>query len=448
MIAMSSVLPAPSNPFVHARALLPEESISRAQETEQLIAMVAGGHNAVLHAPRRFGKTTLLKHVLQRASELDMPGVLIDLSDVLSIADVSARLQQAYRSLPGATHRVIVKELSGVGLNTPLGGVSLSRSPQPDPIAAVHTLLELPALIAERQGRRVLVVLDEFQALVSLEGMDGVFRSHIQHHTNVSYLFAGSEPSMLKALFEDRSRPLYGQAERRRLGRLGFDETFDFVTLRFAETNRHLQPEVAGELVHLAEGHPQRMMLLAHLLWERTPQGELAGMPELRGAYGAAMRAVDTELRFLWESLKANEKRTLAALASGLSPFSVAAQQLTALAGRSSAARSVVQLEVASTVERVGEDEQLQIVDPLLWRWVRLHGGARAQIFVFPHEGAFAVSEGRSLAFVHSTHATLAEAEAQADLLAARAEGSDVTIFDTDDPNDLPVWALASRPGD
>ena len=83
----SCVLPGRSNPFVHTRALAPEESMQR-PENERLIALAAGGHNAALHAPRRFGKTTLLKQVLQSAIERDMPGVLIDLSDVLSIADV------------------------------------------------------------------------------------------------------------------------------------------------------------------------------------------------------------------------------------------------------------------------------------------------------------------------------------------------------------------------
>jgi hypothetical protein len=441
-VGMSDVLPASTNPFVYARALLPEESIPRETEIEGLITTVAGGHNAVLHAPRRFGKTTLLKHVLQRATELDMPGVLIDLGNVLSVADVAVRLDQAFRALPGATHRLIVKELTSIGLTTPLGGVNFARGSGPDPIGAVHGLLELPATIAERRGRRVLVVLDEFQALVALDGMDGVFRSHIQHHANVSYLFAGSEPSLLKALFEDRARPFYGQVEPRRLGRLGLEETFDFLTQRFVETQREVAPEVAAELARLTEGHPQRMMLLAHMLWARTDTRTTATMSELRGAYGATMQAVGPELGFLWDSLSTNERRVLASLASGVSPFTVQAQRLTSLAGRSSAARSVAQLEQRSLIERDGTLDGLSIVDPLFGRWVRLHGGAHEQIFVFPHEGGFAVAEGASLAFVRSTYATLAEAEDQADALASRSAGSEVMIYDTDDPNDLPVWAL------
>jgi hypothetical protein len=68
-----------------------------------------------------------------------------------------------------------------------------------------HTLLELPAQISSRHGQRVLVVLDEFQSLVNLDGLDGVLRSHIQNHSDVSYVFAGSESSLLPVVCEARA---------------------------------------------------------------------------------------------------------------------------------------------------------------------------------------------------------------------------------------------------
>jgi hypothetical protein len=426
------------NPFIYARALVPEESIRRV-EGDRLLELAAGGHNAVLHAPRRFGKTTLLKQVLQDAAERDMPGVLVDLSDVLSTGDVAARLEQAFRALPGNIRRLVTKELGSIGV----AGFTVARRTPPavDPIATIHALLELPAQIARRHGRRWLVVLDEFQALVSLDGMDGVFRSHIQHHSEVSYLFAGSEPSLLRALFEDRARPLYGQAERLRLGRLTADATHDFVSRRFYETGRDAA-EVVSALVSVAEGHPQRLMLVAHLLWDRVHTPHAATWVNLHSAYDAAMRSVDPELRYLWELLSANERRVLAALASELSPYQQEARSFVGLANRSSAARAVASLEAKTAIERAENGGQLRIVDPLLARWVRRHGGARLRVFVVPYEGTFAVADGPSLAFLRSRHETIAEAEAEAERIAAGGRGADVVIYDTDDPNDLPDWVV------
>ena len=434
-------MPPGVNPFIHARVLSPEESIDRV-EGRRLLELAAGGHNAVLHAPRRFGKTTLLKQVLQSASELDMPGVLVDLSDVLSVADVAARLEQAFRALPGNIQRLISKELGSVAITTPVAGFSFSRrNPPADPIAAVHTLLELPAQISSRHGQRVLVVLDEFQSLVNLDGLDGVLRSHIQHHSDVSYVFAASEPSLLRMLFEDRARPLYGQAERVRLERLDPDATHDFIARRFEETGKDAG-ETISDLIHVAEGHPQRLMLIAHLLWDRVETQHPATLTDLRSAYDATMRMVNPELRYLWDALSANERRVLAALASGYSPYQQEAKIFMGLANRSSAARAAENLEGNAIIERGTDDESLRIIDPLLARWVRRHGGARLQVFVLPRDGLFAVTDGPSLTFLRSTHQTIAEAEAEADRIAAAGNGADVMIYDVDDPNELPDWAI------
>jgi hypothetical protein len=307
----------------------------------------------------------------------------------------------------------------------------------------VHSLLEVPARIAEQTGRRVLVVLDEFQALIDLRGLDGVFRSHLQHQVHVSYVFCGSEPSLLRALFEDRSRPLYGQAQQLQLGRISFEAAHDFVAARFFETGKD-SGTVTPELVYLSELHPQRLMLLAHFLWEHVGR-DPASMTDLRVAYDAALRSVQLELRFLWEGLSANERRVLAAVASGLSPYQAEARRMAGLASSSSAQRAAQALLDRAILER-DEADALRIVDPLLARWARRYGGARLSLYVVPRTaGGFAVTDGPSLAFTRSQHPTLEEAQAEADRIAATGRGADVMIYDTDDPNDLPDWALAER---
>jgi uncharacterized protein len=430
----------PSNPFVFARALAPEEAIERPDDVRALLERVDGGHAVTLYAARRMGKTSLLKQLRAAAERKRMPSVLVDLSDVLSVTDVAMRLEQAYRALPGRLARVVGRELGSLGVSTPLGGFSFQRRGAPsDPIATVHSLLELPARIAERAGKRVLVILDEFQALIDLEGLDGVFRSHLQHQVQVSYVFCGSEPSLLRALFEDCSRPLYGQAEQIRLGRIAFDSAHDFIADRFTKAGKD-SGAITPELVNLSELHPQRLMLLAHFLWEQLGD-DPATISDLRLAYDSAMRAVDLELRYLWDGLSANERRVLAAVASGLSPYQAEARVMAGLASGSSAQRAVDALLGRATLER-GDGDGLRILDPLFARWVRRHGGARLSVYVVPSAaGGFVVTDGPSLAFTRSKHASLDEAQAEADRIASSGRRTDVMIYDTDDPNDLPEWA-------
>jgi uncharacterized protein len=391
-----------------------------------------------LYAARRMGKTSLLKQLRAAADREGVTNVLVDLSDALSVPDVAVRLEQAYHALPGRIGRFVRRELGGI---TALGFSIQRRGQAPDPLAAVHALLEIPARVAEASGDRALVIFDEFQALMDLKGLDGVFRSHLQHHQKVSYVFAGSEPSLLRALFEDRARPLFGQAEQMQLGRLPYSPTHDFIARRMRETGKDAG-DVTPQVVQLAELHPQRLMLLAHHLWEHLTE-QPATLSDVRRAYDVAIRAVAAELRYLWDGLSANERRVLAAVASGLSPYQAEARQIAGLASASSAQRSLEALLGRAILERV-QDEGLRIVDPFLARWVRRHGGARQSIYVVPTpDGEFLITDGPSMAFLRSRHDTLEDAEAEADRLAAAVgRGADVMIYDTTDPNDLPDWAI------
>ena len=433
------------NPFIYDRPLPPAQMIDRTREIAELIDNADGGHSVCLYAPRRFGKTSLLHSVLSEADlRLNMIPVLADLSEILSHADFAIRLEQAYRALRGPTARVLAGLLPEVGLTIGLQGVSLSassrRATTQDPLRTIHDLLDLPRKLFERTGRRALIVFDEFQELLALDGMDGVLRSHIQHHADAAtYFYSGSEPSMLQSLFADRTRPLYGQAKQMRLGRLPTRETTDDLEARF-QAGRRDPGAVLGELVAVMNGHPQRVMLLAHCLWDEVSSSDTSGMDALKAAFEAMIRQLDTEMRATWEGLSVNERRVLSALAYGLSPQEGAALRITGLRSASAAQRATQSLERRAFLER-DSDGRLVTIDPVLDRWIaRRH--LPPKLYVLPLAAReWIVTDGPSLAFIRSTHRTQVEAEARADeYLAQQSRGGTIDVFDADTRDELPEW--------
>src|SRR5215210_394259 len=193
------------NPFVYSRPISPEEIVDRDEETRQLLKNAVGGHYVRLYAPRKYGKTSLLRRALADGEKQEgLVPVLVDLYGAVSLADVAVRFERAY-----------AKELRG-----------------------------------------------------------GIRRSHIQFQGDVaSYVFAGSEPGLMKQLFETKDAPLYGAAVPVRLGRLRDQDLAGYVAERFAESKRNVG-EALNPLLASAKGHPQRAMLLAHRLWEEVePKG-------------------------------------------------------------------------------------------------------------------------------------------------------------------------------
>jgi len=364
------------NPFVYSHPLAPEDIIDRDQETHDLLANAVGGHYVRLYAPRKYGKTSLLKRALLEG-ELNegLTPILVDLYRVVSIADVTIRFERAYATaLKGALRGKIESWLQQNGLGLSLGAFGISAKIQlspkgVEPLAALHTLLDLPQRLEEHGSYRAFIALDEFQDVNNIPSLDGIMRSHFQHQAAfASYVFAGSEPGLMKQLFENRARPLYGSAVPMRLGRLPRDELAAYVANRFTQTGREVG-EALHPLLSAADGHPQRSMLLAYHLWEQVNQGETATLDSWARAYEAALTELDPEFDAAWRRLSVNHQKTMRAVIAGQgSPYRASALTRFDLE-KTNAQWSVKQLIGTADLEQEGR--QQRVVDPLFAAWIR-----------------------------------------------------------------------------
>ena len=361
------------NPFVYSRPIAPDDVVDRDEETRKLLALAAGGHYVRLYAPRKYGKTSLLRRVLRDAERDEgMVPVLVDLYGVLSLADVAVRVERAYAGQLKGRIRARIDELlqsTGLGLSLSAMGIGarLQLDPRADPLPALHALLDLP-LRLEGEGRRALVVLDEFQDLAKVREMDAVLRSHIQFHGEVaSYVFSGSEAGLMAQLFEAPQAPLYGQAAPFRLGRLAAPDLGAYVVDRFRGTEREVG-DALGPLLEVADGHPQRAMLLAHRLWDEVPQGEAATHASWQRAHAAALAQLDPELDAHWQRLTTVEQKTLrAVVGGGGSPYRTALLERLDLQ-KASAQQALRNLSARGEVER--DERRYRLVDPLFAVWI------------------------------------------------------------------------------
>jgi hypothetical protein len=362
------------NPFVYSRPIAPDEVIDRDEETHKLLQWAVGGHYVRLVAPRKYGKTSLLGRVLRdgERSEGLLP-ILVDLYGVLSIADVTVRIERAYaRQLKGKLRARIEELLQSTGLGLSLGayGVSakLQIDPKIDPLPALHALLDLPVRLADGGGTRALIVFDEFQDIAKVKEMDALLRSHIQHQGEVtSYVFSGSEPGMMEQLFDDKERPLYGSAVPMRLDRLRSEDIAAFVIDRFRGTNR-AAGEAVNPMLETAAGHPQRAILLAHRLWEEVDEGATATLDDWRAAHESALGELSPEFDAHWRSFGTTEQKSLRAILAGEgSPLGARVLERLDL-DKATAFKALRRLVATADVEQ--RDGRYDIVDPLFAEWI------------------------------------------------------------------------------
>ena len=366
------------NPFRFSGPLAPEDMIDRDHEAEELLALSEGGHSFRLVGPRRYGKTTLLRRVLEAAEQEDVATVLVDLQDVLSIGEIVVRIERGYDRLKGPIRRAVEGFLRSWNIGLALGGggftATLQRNPQVDAESVLLRLLELPTALFQRDGTTSLIVFDEIQDVLAVPGADGKIRSVIQHQMEAAtYAFAGSAPGYMQQLFADPKRPLLDQAVPKNLAPLPLEEVAAYVGRRFTASGRDvgtaLQP-----LLDFTRGHPQRSMMLAHYLWRRTPRGARADEAVWVAALDQASADSAPLMRAIWRNLTANERRVARALA--ILPTPLHSEETAAAVGikRASITAAVDSLLGKADLIRAGAGQAPQLTDPMFELWVRERG--------------------------------------------------------------------------
>ncbi len=358
-----------------------EDLVDREVELTSLSARAREGRNTRVVAPRRYGKTSLLKHLIAAQSADRQVGIYVDLYGVIGAADVVARLERALRTakLPRGQARWLDGRLRTLTRSTRVrvGPLTATRSKAVGPPGrsepgALEDRFAIFAELRERIRTPLFVVLDEFQAVLAGGGeVDATIRSEIQHHDHIGYIFAGSHVGMMRELFADRSRPFYAQAAPLTLGPLPPGPLAEYIGARFERHHRSCD-RVLGGLLDITRGHPQRSMMLAAHLFAGTPDEGSADEGNLEDALASAMREADNELQGRWDALTLSQRRALAALAHGLPPFSKAAA-LHHGTSKGATGKALATLTASADVA-LEADSNWMIVDPFMAEWIKRLG--------------------------------------------------------------------------
>jgi uncharacterized protein len=337
--------PMEDNPFEYSKPLPAGRMVDRQTELNALGDQLVNTHNSRLVGPRRYGKTTLINAALAQARDDGLAAINVNFLGVLTLEDIAERIERAYSEQLDSklkqwftgVIRTLRPTLTGGGGPVP---ASIAISPQPS-TSGLLDRLALPAKVHARHGVRCAIAFDEFQdVLRGAANADAVIRSEIEGHAGVAgYVFSGSHIGMMRELFADRRRAFFGQATPIDLGPLAPDELGEYIANGFSHYDRD-PGDALGPLLDLAQGHPQRALMLANKLFTATARGTAADSDAWSTALAAACYEAEPEITQVWSDLSATAQRALAVVAEGTIGLNSRAAVLTrALRGRSRSRR-------------------------------------------------------------------------------------------------------------
>ena len=320
---------ADENPFRNGDIVSGTQFTDRRAEIAALRADVESGQNVVVIAPRRTGKSSLMRACVE---ELRAGGVLVAECDLFAAPDKGRLVEQLttalYRGLLSPFGRAGRRSLdflrrmpvAPVATVDPEDGSLSFTMPQTlrrgDVDVTLERLLRLPAEVAEERGRRVALVLDEFQEVTRIDrDLPRAMRAVFQQQPEVAHVYLGSHRHMLRRLFTERNEPLFRSAKVMELGPIPAAEFGPFIADRFSATGRSITPDAVDRVLAITAGQPYDTQELARFLWAIS-EGRPATAEMVDEAFAQAVMAESARCATIWEGLSPFQRLVLLAVAA------------------------------------------------------------------------------------------------------------------------------------
>lgn len=315
----------PRNPFILGHRISRPYFCDRLTEQSNLTSAVVNGRNLVLISPRRMGKTSLVYVSLRDSEEIqnEYQTFFIDILQTNSLGEFTYLLGKSIfdallskSSTRVRTFLAALKSLKGTfGFDamtgTPTFNLQLGDIKQPE-----YTLEEIFSYV-EQSDKPSIIVIDEFQQITKYpeKNTEAILRSHIQHMGNSTFIFAGSEQTILQEMFVSSKRPFYNSAEIMHLGPISEDVYVDFASNLFSERDRTVEEEPIRWAFRLFGGNTFYMQRTMNGAFADTRKGENCDFETIKRSIRSMLAANEVIYREILSNVTISQKSTLFAIA-------------------------------------------------------------------------------------------------------------------------------------
>lgn len=269
----------PNNPFLVYGYNSPEYFCDREKETEKMISALKNERNLTLIAPRRMGKTGLIKNVFYQLKSEKKQDAAYFYMDIYSTRDLKAFTQLLAQTVLGELDTLsqnILRQMTGFFKSCRPVISADERSGIPTvtldfiPERAEQTLKEIFDYMAASK-KSCYIAIDEFQQIMEYpeKGIEALLRSYIQFMPNVHFIFSGSKKHVMEEMFASAKRPFYQSTQIIILKEIPLENYYLFAQKFFAQVNRELPKEAFEYLYEMESGHTWYIQSILNRMYEK-----------------------------------------------------------------------------------------------------------------------------------------------------------------------------------
>src|SRR5687768_5807089 len=370
------------NPFVYGEVVPKSAFVGRADELGRLTADLADGQKVFLISPRRYGKSSLIGQSLralerQRVSTLEI--TVSSFSSYVAFLEGYTRALATLAEAPAARSWFVdlfsgyppeVRRESGGALAISFPTVRSAR----DAAKLGAEVFALPARIAARLRRRLVIAMDEFQAIAKYDdgNVEDTLRAAVQQQRQVGYVFAGSEPSLMEQMISPR-RPFYRAGPVVRLGRIPADVFAKFLDDRFRRSGMTPEPGLGAAIVDVSGNLPYDVQRLAHETWDdaAVARRRRVTLDDVHATLNRLLSEQEVFFEGIWERLTLLQRAVLRAIVHEdgkaiMSADNIARYRMT----RASSIQISLNRLLSLGIVHREDDGRYTVVDSLMREWV------------------------------------------------------------------------------
>lgn len=308
-----------NNPFYFGNEVCNDDFCNRITELAELQRDVRNGINVLLYAPRRFGKTSILKKIQKTLNKKSDYKVIF--FDFFTVSNIDEFMQNYFNTLINSLETKPQKALKmlrevlnihpNINMNINTNGdisynLSITKKEQDNSLVDI---LNLPFEYAKKYNKKVLVIFDEFQEIEQLN-IEKKLRSIIQSHSRkVSYIFSGSKQSILIQMFSDKQRAFYKPVKHLNINEILFKDWQKFIKHKFTRTQKEINKYHIQQAFDITNGFPYYMQQLMYFVWQATHK-QVDGKI-IDSAIKLMLEREHDFYSIIWTNLTPNQKRTL-----------------------------------------------------------------------------------------------------------------------------------------
>lgn len=371
------------NPFIFGEIIDEPDFVDRTSELEQLVRDLADGQKIFLLSPRRFGKSSLVALAMLRLRKKYIRTVSITVSSYASYTQFLEKFAEKVIRAAGPWDRVkdwvtrfgrsVSPDIS-YNMTTGEVSVSLGKGPGFNPVPIAPEVFAMPGELAGNAGFRMAICLDEFQQISEFDSgtVESVIRNQVQEQREVGYVFAGSQPSLMREMLS-ASRPFHKAGPQMFLDKIPAEAWRQFIVHQFAKRGRKLADGAIETLLATADLIPYDVQRIAHELWDYA---ELKGKrdldtPDVQSVTESLVAGQSTWYELLWEQRSAGQRAVLQALAERGSAeiYSQALRGEFRLGPASTVQKALHSLDSKDILDRY--KDRYFFLDPLFPYWIR-----------------------------------------------------------------------------